>query len=156
MLGDPTVQTVFRLRRSAILLPVVAVALWISIGGVIAIYGWLRVLSGEARNPIQLVFALVIGLPFLLARPISQILAYLTDRKMLSIRNGDLILFNKIYGRLALRDITQVEPARFFGESLIQISGARKILRVAVSEIEPDGEAPLAKIKRMIASATES
>jgi hypothetical protein len=75
---------------------------------------------------------------------------------MLFIRNGDLILFNGIYGRLPLRDITQVEPTRFFGENLIQISSPRKTLRVAVSEIEPEGEAPLAKIKRLIASATES
>jgi hypothetical protein len=135
---------------------VAAVVLWISIGIVIAIYGWPRVLSGEARNPVQLVLAFAIALPFLLMRPTVQILAYLTDRKMLFIRGGDLILFNGIYGKLPLRDITQVKSTSFFGENLIQISGARKTLRVAVSEIEPDGEEPLAKIKRLIASATET
>jgi hypothetical protein len=137
------------------MLPAAAVVLWVSIGAVIAIYGWPRVQSGEARNPIQLVLALVIALPVLLARPTSQILAYFTDRRMLFIHNGDLILFNGIYGRLPVRDITQVEPTRFFSENLIQISGPRKTLRVAVSEIESDEEAPLTKIKRLIASATE-
>jgi len=146
---------VFRLRRSAILLPVAALVLFIALGGTLVILGLPQVLNGEIRHPLKIVLALAV-LPFLLVRPTFQVLAYFADRQMLFIRNGELILFNEIYGRIALQDISRVEPIKFFGENLIQISGVRRSLRVAVSEIEPDGEPPLAKIRRLIASSIES
>ena len=115
-----------------------------------------RLLSGELRDPIQASLVLLMGLPYLLARPLSQILAFLNDRNMLFVRGDDVILFNRVYGRIGLRDITQVEPTRFFGEELIQISGAGKALRIAISEIEPNEEAALTRVRRAVLPATEN